>query len=453
MAEEEFMRIASAIMMIVFLFNCQVSFADHHSERESCSVCGMYTDLYADTAAKTVHKDGRTIHACGVACMLRIVQDEGGPKAFSSIEVHDWSGTGYVHAETAVYVIGSRVIPDMIPNIIAFAREQDAQEFQAKEGGEIIGFTQALQIISPMGMTVPTRIKPAVLPPKGAFGIGVGYMQMTMDDVKIGSDSKDPKDFVRMPGQMMGPKEMEMKSEMVMLNYGLTDSLTLGIKSAYLEKEMDMYQMGGNVTKTTRHSGMGDVDVSLRYNLWKDPYYKNFLSLLAGTTLPTGDFDKEFINMPGLQLGPEAFTYTGGLLYSHRYKQFWLHCLTSYTVKLENDDDYQFGNEARLGAALHYTPNYDLMIGLELDAVDRAKNEIKDSKVGNTGGFRSAVTGIVEWRFLTALGGNFNLRLSGGVPIYEDLNHDRVGAMEKVQLGGGYFANIMINFKRRFPAL
>jgi hypothetical protein len=58
---------------------------------------------------------------------------------------------------------------------------------------------------------------------------------------------------------------------------------------------------------------------------------------------------------------------------------------------------------------------------------------------------------VISWRFLTALGGNFNLRFAGGVPIYEDMDHFTTMGMEKVQLGGGYFVNATISFKRRFP--
>ncbi len=422
---------------------------EEKEERHSCRVCGMYTDLYRATAAELVHRDGRRIHTCGVACMLRIVQDEGGPGAFSALQVHDWHRRALTPAGEAAYVIGSRVVPDMIPNIIAFEKQQEARAFQEQEGGEVLDFTQALSIISPMGMTNPTRIKPAVLPPRGAFGVGLGYMSMVMDEVRIGSDSEDPKDFVQRPMQMMGPRKMESRGEMLMLNYGLTDHLTLSLNTAYLEKEMEMYHMGGTVTQTRRHTGLADTEATLRYNLWKDPYYRNFFSLMGGVTVPTGDFDRDFLNRPGLQLGTDAFGFTGGLLYSHRRGHFWLHLLTSYTATLENDDDYRFGDAARIGAALHYTPSYHWMLGLEVDAMDRGKNELSGSKIGNTGGFRSALTAIAEWRLLTALGGNVNLRVSGGVPLYEDLNHDRMGSMEWVQLGGGYFVNVMVNFKRR----
>ncbi|HLO26312.1 MAG TPA: hypothetical protein VK187_09360, partial [Geobacteraceae bacterium] len=171
-----------------------------------------------------------------------------------------------------------------MPNIIAFKSNEDAEAFKAKEGGEILDFTQALLSISPMGMTMPTRIKTAVLSPKGSLAAGVGYMRMTMDTVKLGSDNVDPLEFVRRPGQMMSPKEMTADSEMLIITYSITDDLSLGVNAAYFEKRMESYKQGGAVTETTKNDGFGDIDLTFRYNLWKNTFYSKFFSLLLGTT-------------------------------------------------------------------------------------------------------------------------------------------------------------------------
>lgn len=412
--------------------------------RIGCRVCGMYIDVYHDTAAELIFKDGRKQQTCGMACLLRIVQDEGGPGAFSSIKVRDWQSKELVDGEHAKYVIGSRVIPDMIPNIIAFANEKDAVTFMSREGGELLDFHQALNAVSPMGMTMPTRIKAAVLPSKGAFGIGVGSMYMVMDEVMVGSTSVDPAVFAS--GKMMSPKEMNSRGEMVMLNYGLADDLTLSAGVSYIEKEMQMYRMSGSAVQTNHNSGISDLNLALRYNLWRDDYFSKFFTVLAETTLPTGEFTTEWLNIPGLQLGTGDFSFTAGLLYSYRYRNIWLHGLASYTQQLENSDNYKFGDKSRVGVALHYTPNYDLMLGLELDGLHQGKNENNGVDVVNSGGDRSNLSGVVDWRFLTALGGNFSLRATAGLPVYEDLNY--LG--NSVALGGGYFMNLSISFKRRF---
>jgi nitrous oxide reductase accessory protein NosL len=443
-------KIFFVAFVILFLYVPTWTFAEKNGERHSCSVCGMYIDQYQHTAAKLTLKNGEQLETCGVSDMIRIINDRGGPDAFSSIEVHDWKNRTLIPAAKAVFVVGSRIIPDMTPNIIAFENKEDAEAFRAKEGGELLSFTQALLSISPMMMTMPTRIKTAVLSPRGALGVGVSYMHMKMDRVKLGSESIDPFEFVRRPGQMMAPKEMTTDAEMLMINYSITDNLTVGVNASYYDKTMETYTVGGKETQTTKHDGFGDVDVTLRYNIWRNAYYSKFLTLLAGTTLPTGDFKNELIPMPGLQNGTGAFTFTGGVLFSHRYKDFWFHYLASYTAMLENGDDYKFGDLTRFGAAIHYTPTYDVMAGIEVDGSYQAKDKYLDANVDNTGGFRSNVAVVGEWKFLTAFGGNFSVRASGGIPIYEDFNHYRVGQSEKVKVGGGYFATGTINFSRRF---
>lgn len=338
----------------------------------------------------------------------------------------------------------------MLPNIIAFEDRNNAQEFIEENGGELLSFSQALLIISPTAMTMPARLKTAVLPSKGGSGIGLGFMTMTMDTVKIGSDSVDTDDFIKRQGQMMGPKKMETQATMLMANYGITDNMAIDIKASFLDKKMEMYTMNGAKTVTKKNSGFSDTLLSYRYNIFKSVRYNHFASVLAQASLPTGSFDKEYIAQPGLQTGTGDFTYGGGLLYTYRYQDIWFHTMASYTHKLENSDNYKFGDEARAGLAAHYTPNYDLMLGLETDIANYDENEYNGRGIGNSGGVRSNLTGVVSWRFLTALGGNFNLRLTAGLPLYEDLNSASQMGAEAVQLGGGWFGSLAINFKRRY---
>ncbi|MEJ2690924.1 MAG: nitrous oxide reductase accessory protein NosL [Deltaproteobacteria bacterium] len=411
------------------------------AKRQSCQICGMYIDQYQHTAAYLVDRQGNSEATCGVADMIRYIEDAGGPDAFSSIKVTDWISGNKVDAANATYVIGSDLVPDMIPNLIAFADKDAAEQFIGEHGGALLSFTQALLSISPMGMTMPTRINPAVLPPQGAAGIGVGYMYMDMDELMIGSDSVSIPEFRSRINNMMGPKSMTSKGEMYMLSYGITDNVAALVKFSYLQKEMVMQRFMTGQEIVTHTSGLTDTTVQLRYNLWKDNYYSKFISLLAGLTLPTGDYDDTYRSMPNLQLGIGTLGYYGGLLASARYGDFWFHGELSYFIRPENNDDYDFGDITKIGLAVHYTPNPDFMIGLETDYTDTQKNEFMDTDVDNSGGIRANVAVVGSWRFLTALGGNFNLKAAAGVPYYEDVN--------AYGLGGNYFANVMLSFNRR----
>ena len=417
------------------------------AERQSCHLCGMYIDQYQQTAAYLIDKEGRETATCGVADMIRFVEDSGGPDAFTSIQVTDWNSGQKIAASSATYVIGSDLVPDMIPNVIAFSTKEGAEQFIKEHGGATMSFTQALLSISPMGMTMPTRIHQAVPPAQGALGVGVGYMYMNMDDLMIGSDSVSFAEYRARTGNKMGPKDMTSKGPMFMFSYGITDKLSTMIKASYLDKEMvmQMFMMGKTSTTTTRSSGLTDIDVNLRYNIWRDTYYSKFFSLMGGVTIPTGEFDESPSRrkMPGLQLGIGTFGYYGGLLASARYGDFWFHTEVSYTVNPENSDDYNFGDVAKIGLAAHYTPNPDFMIGLETDYTDtdKDKDKYQGGVIDHTGGKKAMAAVISNWRFLTAWGGNFNLKVSAGVPYYQDVN--------AYGLGTNYFANAMISFKRR----
>ena len=413
----------------------------------------MYIDQYQKTAGRLEYKTGEVVQSCGLACMLRLVQDAGGPDAFTALLVKDWVLGLPVPAEEATYVISSKVTPDMLPSIIAFKEREEAEHFKEENGGELISFTQALMVISPSAMTMPARIKTAVLPAQGASGVGLGFMTMTMDEVVTGTDSTDPADFIKRPGQMVGPKKMTTQATMLMASYGLTDNMAVDAKVSYLDKKMETYTMGGKNTATTKNSGISDTNLSYRYSLYKSTYYNHFVSLLAQASLPTGDFDNKYIKQPGLQNGTGDFTFGGGLLYTYRYDNIWIHTMGSYTHMLENSDDYKFGDQTQFGVALHYTPNYDWMFGVESDTVYYYNNEYNGDDVGNTGGTRSMLTGVASWRFLTALGGNFNLRLTAGVPVYQNLNDTTMpNGMQAVQMGGGWFSSLSISFNRRYAS-
>lgn len=219
-------KISLMLVLIQFALLSAWASAEETHKRESCRVCGMYIDQYQKSAAELVLKDGTMEHTCGVACMLREVEDAGGISAFKSVHVHDWVTGKLVDAQTATYVIGSKVIPDMVPNYIAFAKREDAEAFVAKEGGEVIDFNIAYDDVSPVGTTAPFRIRTAVTPGKGNFSAGMVYGYTQKDNLKIGSNGADPNSFIHSNvAQPKAPQEMQVQQQAVTLNYSPTDRL------------------------------------------------------------------------------------------------------------------------------------------------------------------------------------------------------------------------------------
>lgn len=460
------------VLVCHFLLISTVVWAEERHERDSCRVCGMYIDEYIKSAAELVYKDGKKEHTCGMACMLRLVEDAGGPSAFTSITVHDWSSGEEVDAQAAYYVIGSKVIPDMLPNYIAFATQEGAKAFAGEERGEVITFAQALEDVSPAGTTSPFRIRTAVTPGKGNFSTGFVYGYLTRSVIKMGSTREDPNNFINgNRSQPKAPDEFRSYQQGLFFNYSPMDDLALFMNVPWFEKRQTTLVRNsatgrvGDVLAT--ESGIGDIELEGRYNFWRSTFYDQFVTLLVRTTLPTGEFDgyRAFdpvtgrylvVTAPALQLGQETASLGGGLLYSQRWKNIWFHGSAVYNFNAENHDDYKYGDTITVGAALHYTPNYDLMLGLEMDASYAWKNKDMGYKIGNTGGTRSNLAFVFDWRFLNALGGNFKLRGSTGFPVYENLNDKEMinptsrQPFTQVQLGGGFFANLAITWTTRF---
>ena len=424
-------------------------------EREECKVCGMYIDQYLRSAGELVHKDGTKEHTCGVVCLLRILDDEG-VENFKSITVRDWKTGNLVDARKATYSLGSRVIPDMNPNFIAFETKEAAEAFKAEKGGEVIDFNKAMQLITPRGQTVPFRLQTAVTTGKGSFGMGMGFSYLRRDRIKLGSDSQDPGEFISgRAKQPRAPRDVESYGQLLFVNYGITDRLAVLANLPYFERQTSQYDRNlttGAITTTGADAaGLGDLDLRFRYNLWRSTIQDKWVTMIATTTLPTGKFNKVAIDSPALQPGTGAPSFGGGLLFSYSWRDLWLHSSATYIARLENGDNYKFGNESGAGVALHYTPNYTYMFGVEVDVAYFEKNENQGAKVGNTGGTRANLNFVADWRFLNALGGNFTLRASIGLPIYEDLNYQMIASREQVQLGGGYFGNLALNYVTRFP--
>ncbi len=455
-------KISLMLVLIQFTLLSAWASAEETHKRESCRVCGMWIDQYQKSAAELVYKDGNKEYACGVACMLRIVDDEGGMDAFASVKVHDWVSGELVDAQTATYVLGSNVIPDMVPNYIAFAKREEAEAFAAKEGGEVIGFTIAYDDVSPVGTTAPFRIRTAVTPGKGNFSAGMVYGYSQKDNLKIGSNGADPDSFIHSNvAQPKAPQEMQVQQQALTLNYSPTDKLALFMNVPWFEKRMTTLSqtqppgvLPGKFGETTDNTnGLGDISLEGRYNLWRSTRWDKFASVLLGTSLPSGRFNGNrdatgALQAAGLQLGKGAATFTGGMLYSQRWKDFWLHTSALYNVNPENDDNFAFGDVATAGVALHYTPNYDWMVGIEMDASYTDKNTDRGVKVGNSGGTVTNLAFVSDYRFLNALGGNFKLRGSVGLPIYEDLNSKQMrsarGQFQQVQAGDGFFGNLSV---------
>ncbi|MDD2761292.1 MAG: transporter, partial [Methylomonas sp.] len=289
-----------------------------------------------------------------------------------------------------------------------------------------------------------------------------------------GSNSSEPGEFIGgNRAQPQAPHENQGMQQALIANYSITDDIALFINIPWQEKRNKVLTQSQPASLTARQvlgetitneDGLGDITLEGRYNFWHSTRYDKFASVLLGTTLPTGEFNgNRSFNAPtgrmlvtrgaGLQLGKGVATFTGGLLYSERWKDFWIHASALHQVNPENGYDFKYGDVTTGGLAFHYTPNYDLMVGIELDASYTQKNEDMGYGIGNSGGVVTNLAFVSDYRFMNAFGGNFKLRGSVGLPIYEDLNsrhfRNARGDYVQVQPGDGFFANLAIQWTYR----
>ena len=204
-----------------------------------------------------------------------------------------------VDAETATYVLGSKVIPDMVPNYIAFEKREDAEAFAAQKGGDVIDFQVAYEDISPVGTTAPFRVRTAVTPGAGNFSLGVVYGYTEKDQIKRGSSSTDATDFIRSnPYQPKAPDDLQVQQQALVLNYSPTDNIALFLNVPWFERRLTTQtQTAPNKAGLTTYgetigdtNGIGDIVLEMRYNFWRTTRWDKFATLFLGTSLPTGEF-------------------------------------------------------------------------------------------------------------------------------------------------------------------
>lgn len=411
----------------------------HAAKGAGCEVCGMYIEVFRRTACEIVFADGNREDFCGVACALRRINEYLGMAQVKSASATDWDTQEAVPLDRAVLVVDSDQTPDMIPNLIAFRSEAAASAFREKHGGQLISLERALATISYQGMTMPFRITPAATPPARVLSIGAMGGYMLKNRILDGDQEKSAGDVLKT--RQKTPKKMESTLTGATIGYGFTDDIYGDISVPYYWKRLTVEKKTGEET-AFQTEGYGDLALSARWRFYHDELYDKHLALVLRGSLPTGEFSEENRDRPGLQLGTGGVGLGGGLLYSQHIGLFWLHAAAEYLYNFENSRDYKFGDVAKGGLALHFTPSTRTMIGLEFDASKTLKNESDGQTVADTGVEGVYGSLVAQQRLAMFWGGNFDLRAMFGVPIYE--------RVEGIQLGETFHAAAGVQWKRRF---
>ncbi|HIP46771.1 MAG TPA: hypothetical protein EYG95_04355 [Campylobacterales bacterium] len=121
----------------------QVTILQFGEEKEYCPNCGMTLSMfYKSNHAATL--DGKVKQYCSIHC---VAEDLMQGKDVRDIKVVDVTSLKFVDALSATYVVGSAKKGTMTGiSKYAFASQSDAGDFMHKYGGEMMGFTEALEI-------------------------------------------------------------------------------------------------------------------------------------------------------------------------------------------------------------------------------------------------------------------------------------------------------------------
>ena len=150
-----------------------------------------------------------------------------------------------------------------------------------------------------------------------------------------------------------------MRTATLDMNYGLTERFGLQVTLPYKHVNSDA-QIGGLIPVPYSDKGLGDIRVSLKYNIL--PTLRSMIVLGMGTDLPTGDYGQKVqgtsLAESTLQIGRGNFglvptIYQSYELIPHRLNQF---ALASYRHTFKNSDGYKFGDEVNFSAGLNIIP-------------------------------------------------------------------------------------------------
>ncbi len=116
------------------------------TEKDACTVCGMYPARYSKHNCQIWAMDGSTLHFCSTQCMVNFNADPSKyAKGLAAKTKMAWvtlfSDGMYESAFGTYYVVGSHVNGPMGKEAIPFKLKKNAEDFVAANGGKIVGFS------------------------------------------------------------------------------------------------------------------------------------------------------------------------------------------------------------------------------------------------------------------------------------------------------------------------
>lgn len=229
---------------------------------------------------------------------------------------------------------------------------------------------------------------------KGMFMAQYKYQRMYMKDL-MDSDNKLTAEIAvdnrsGYPDYMMAPVDMTMDMHMLMLMYGVTDSVMLMAMGHYMSSTMGMLSDEGSndatyVSSVMKSSGIADTVLSAFIKLSTQWNAK------IGWSIPTGSinvrgpmthsstFTEQGVKYPyGMQLGSGTHDLIPGISYADASGKINWKVDFDYTLRIgKNDSDYKRGNKLELKSQLGWDASKYFSVHGKLDL--RSEGQIDGS--------------------------------------------------------------------------
>jgi copper chaperone NosL len=119
------------------------------TDKDICTVCGMYPAKFPKHNAQIWAKGGETLHFCSTHCFVNYNAEPKNyvkkPLKIKMAWVTLFSDGMYESAYGPYYVVGSKVLGPMGMEALPFKIKKDAQTFVEGNGGQIVSFSQLTQ--------------------------------------------------------------------------------------------------------------------------------------------------------------------------------------------------------------------------------------------------------------------------------------------------------------------
>jgi copper chaperone NosL len=116
------------------------------TEKDACTVCGMYPASFPNHNCQIWTMDGSTLHFCSTQCMVNFNAEPAKYVKETAKTKMAWvtlfSDGMYESAFGTYYVVGSQVTGPMGKEAIPFKFKNNAEEFVKTNGGKIVSFQQ-----------------------------------------------------------------------------------------------------------------------------------------------------------------------------------------------------------------------------------------------------------------------------------------------------------------------